>query len=134
MGKRKIRLRAWYEKSQTWVLVNIGEEIKNLEAQKIYTEICRSGGRWFQYVDVFDKKGVNLWEGHIVEATLNVHGKESSIKFMAKIIYSEYVGAFQISYRNENGQFVHDDVYGKYFLEVKGNTTENPELLTPNKN
>jgi uncharacterized phage protein (TIGR01671 family) len=74
-------------------------------------------------------KGQEVWEGDIVEAIMNYHGKETDVKFNAKITYNSHIGAFQISYKNIDDRFVNDDIWSKYFLKVIGDIHENLELL-----
>lgn len=82
-----------------------------------------------QFTGLLDKKGKEIWEGDIVEAILNIHGKETDLKFKAKIFYNSNIGSFQISYKNIDDHFVNDEIWGRYFLEVIGNVYESPDLL-----
>ncbi len=84
-----------------------------------------------QFTGMKDVKGVDLYEGDIVEAILNHHGKPIGVPFHAKIVYNNHIAAFQISYRNINNQFVNGSIEWGYFKEIKGNTSENIELLSP---
>lgn len=68
-------------------------------------------------------------EGDIVNAALNVHGKPTKPQFKAKVIYNSNIGSFQISYKNVNDQFVNDDIWSKYFIEVIGNIYDNPDMI-----
>ena len=124
----KITLRAWYDKSQTWVYVTVGQPMTD-NAKNIYEDMCLDGVQWFRVVGHTDRTNKGLWEGNIVECNGNHHGKETGLVFMAKIVYNNDIGAFQIAYKNDQGVFVRDSIYGKYFIEIKGTTTENPELL-----
>lgn len=82
-----------------------------------------------QYVGKIGANECEIWEGDIVKATLNHHGKPTSLTFNAYIKYNSYVGTWQICYKNINEDFVTDDIGFRYFLEVIGNIHENPDLL-----
>ena len=84
---------------------------------------------FMQFTGLKDINGKEIYEGDIVNAVQNYHGKPSSIMFNAKIIYNDNVGSFMISYKNINDVFVNDEIWLRYFLEVIGNIHENPELL-----
>lgn len=86
-------------------------------------------GNIMQFTGMLDVKGVEIYEGDIVQVTNNYHGKPGNITFKAKIIYNEHVYGYQISYQNMNNHFVSDCMKSGYFFLVIGNVHENTELL-----
>ncbi len=105
---------------------NIGQVGANLDSYEYAEVIPETVG---EFTGLKDKNGKEIYEGDIVNAVQNYHGKPSSIMFNAKIIYNDNIGSFMISYKNINDVFVNDEIWLRYFLEVIGNIHENPELL-----
>ena len=122
---RELKLR--YKWKRDWFYIDLRND--NTRAKFEAFESINKTTPLEQFTGLKDKNGVEIWEGDIVEAIMNYHGKETDVKFTAKIIYNENIGSFQISYLNMDDHFVNDTISHRYFLKKIGNIWDNPELL-----
>ena len=77
-----------------------------------------------QFTGAKDKKETAVWEGSIVKYWLIDKGEALT----GWIVYNEFIGSFQIMYKNIYDQDVTDHIH-KYNIEVIGDIHRNPALL-----
>jgi hypothetical protein len=136
MDQREIKIRYYYSNGEHWFFRDFRlEEIENGFPYEVLTDspLYKSYKLTHraQLTGILDINKTEIAEGDIVKTWLNYHGEPTEPMFKSKIEYNIHVGAWQISYLNVNNHFVNDTIGFKYFLEVIGNLSENPELINP---
>lgn len=124
---REIKFRAWTGEEMIFVhQLDIYPDSPNC---RINNSVASHYDKWplMQFTGLLDKNGKEIYEGDWV---LYWTSRFPEVKLKAKIVYNNYVAAFQISYLNMNDHWVTDDIFPKEF-EIIGNIYSNPSLLKP---
>ncbi len=113
----RIKLRTWYEKSQTWVYFTIGQFLDN-EAQAIYSDLCLQGTPFYQYIGFEDKNGKEVFEYDIEK------GYDNKVRYFCWH-FNRWILRDKKGRMEEINKMWAD--YLKY--EIIGSVDRNPELL-----
>ncbi len=119
---REIKFRAWDKKNNSWYEnCNNGLMIDGETGEVLRNEVCAEENEviLMQFTGLKDSKGVEIWEGDIV----NYYGRSD-------LIVEFYNAHFIICYPRRTN---HEDLWKALKImpvEVIGNIYENPELLT----
>lgn len=130
------KFRAWHNREKRWIDVLrmdfIGDLvfIVNKENNAVYKRPCNEGGciDLLQSTGLFDKNGIEIFEGDIVDSGMTAGSPNTASKNRRKIAGVIFF---------ENGSFLFGNPRSKYYkwnltlctLEIIGNTFDNPELM-----
>ena len=132
---REIKFRAWVsdlgaKHLRRMVRVNTLSEYQVCFHEQVMGEYCQRRGDviLMQYTGLKDKNGIEIYEGDIVNVTMNY--ADTTLPHMGEIVYDEEFGAFAT--KNLSGKtLLHNHCL--HTLKIIGNIYQNKELLNANR-
>lgn len=113
---RDIKVKAFYEQSQTWVYFTINQPLTDV-AKAIHQNICINGGVFYEFIGLKDKNLKDIYEGHKVKFKLLKEYELIGEKELTGVIeWDEEDAGFYIS--SDTDRYPHIKIWFTKDLEI----------------
>ena len=121
---RTIKFRAWDE-SQKYMAIQGTPDLETIQSFFFHFGGCQL----MQFTGLFDKNGVEIYEGDILSDWNEVDGKQ--VQSFLQVFWCSDTGAWRLdnsfSQDKSSGDLLSEELIG-FAYEITGNVYENPEL------